>query len=152
MDPYTNTREQFTAHLVDRPIPENASPEWKKHVERSKTLLDKLAHHPAMAPNLQQTYMTPAKSKNNIYFQWDFVGRTLAYMYSVNPTLKNLGRVEKEAWDDAIGRTVMAQGLILDTSKGTLDKMTESNYPDQKGRHPEFGEEILELAKHLTDD
>lgn len=73
-------------------------------------------------------------------------------MYSVNPTLKNLGRGEKEAWDDAIGRTVMAQGLILDTTKGALDRMTESTYPDQMGRHPEFGEEILELAKHLTDD
>ncbi|KAL8641852.1 MAG: hypothetical protein Q9228_001399 [Teloschistes exilis] len=152
MDPYTNTRKQFTAHLVDRPIPENASPEWKKHVERSRTLLDKLVHHPAMAPNLQQTYMAPAKSKNRIYFQWDLVGRTLGYMYSVNPTLENLGREEKEAWDDAIGHTVMAQGLILDTTNSALDRMTESTYPDQKGRHPEFGEEILELAKHLTDD
>lgn len=29
-----------------------------------------------MAPNLQQTYMTPAASKNKVYFMWDFVGRT----------------------------------------------------------------------------
>ena len=41
------------------------------------TLLNKLAYHPAMALNLQQTYMTPAASKNNVYLMWDFVGRTL---------------------------------------------------------------------------
>ncbi|KAL8693921.1 MAG: hypothetical protein Q9218_001335 [Villophora microphyllina] len=151
MDPHTNTREQFTAHVVNKPIPNDAAPDWKNAVEKSKALLDKLAHHPAMAPHLQQTYMTPAKSKNRVYFQWDFVGRTLGYMYMANPTLKNLKGAEKEAWNDAIGRTVMTQQLILDTKKGALDMMTELTYPDQKGRHPEFGEEILEMAKHLTD-
>ncbi|KAL8705488.1 MAG: hypothetical protein Q9201_001419 [Fulgogasparrea decipioides] len=100
-----------------------------------------------MAPNLHQTYMTPAKSKNKIYFQWDFVGRTLGYMYKVNPTLKNLSGQEKEAWEDAVGRTVMTKDLILDTNKGMLDMMTESTYPDQKGKHPQIGEEVLELAK-----
>ena len=30
-----------------------------------------------MAPNLQQTFRTPAASKNNVYFMWDYVGRTL---------------------------------------------------------------------------
>lgn len=86
MDPYTSTREQFTAHLVNKPVPDNASPEWKKYVERSKVLLDKLVHHPAMAPNLHQTYMTPAKSKNKIYFEWDFVGRTLVSIRFGGPT------------------------------------------------------------------
>lgn len=77
MDPYTNTREQFTNGLISNPVPENAALEWKKYVERHKVLLEKLAHHPAMAPNVQQTFMTPANSKNKVYFQWDFVGRTL---------------------------------------------------------------------------
>lgn len=77
MDPNKNTREEFTKAIVTRPIPEFASPDWKKYVQRSQVLLDKLAHHTAMASNLHQTYMTPANSKNKVYFEWDFVGRTL---------------------------------------------------------------------------
>ena len=77
MDPNRNTRDEFTSALVVLPIPDFASAEWRSYVQKSQVLLDKLAHHPAMAPNLQQTYMTPAKSKNKVYFQWDFVGRTL---------------------------------------------------------------------------
>lgn len=78
MDPHTSTREQFTAGLTAIPLPPVAlAPEWKHLAEQLRTLLDKLAFHPAMAPNLQQTYMTPANSKNNVYFMWDFVGRTL---------------------------------------------------------------------------
>lgn len=72
-------------------------------------------------------------------------------MYMVDPSLKNLSKKDEETWEDAIGRTFLAQQLILDTKKGMLDMMTESTYPDQKGKHPDFGEEILELAKHLTD-
>lgn len=78
MDPNTSTREEFTAGLTSIPLPPvPLAPEWKELAEQLRTLLDKLAHHPAMAPNLQQTYMTPAASKNNVYFTWDFVGRTL---------------------------------------------------------------------------
>ena len=77
MDPNKNTREEFTSAIVSRPVPEFASPEWKKYVQRSQVLLDKLAHHTAMAPNLHQPCMTPANSKNKVYFEWDFVGRTL---------------------------------------------------------------------------
>lgn len=84
MDPHTNTREEFTHGLVSKPIPDNAAPEWRRHVERHKVLLEKLAQHPAMAPNLGQTYMTPAKSKNNVYFQWDFIGRSLVIAESQN--------------------------------------------------------------------
>ncbi len=78
MDPHTSTREEYTNMLTSIPLPPvPLAPEWKELAERLRTLLDKLAHHPAMAPNLQQTYMTPAASKNNVYFMWDFVGRTL---------------------------------------------------------------------------
>ncbi|KAL8804958.1 MAG: hypothetical protein Q9182_002268 [Xanthomendoza sp. 2 TL-2023] len=152
MDPNKNTREEFTSHLVALPIPDFAAPKWKKLVQRSKVLLDKLAHHPAMATNLQQTYMTPANSKNNIYFQWDFVGRTLSMFYRVNPSLQGLSKQEKELWEDATGRTTFAKQLILDEMPGMLDMMTEKTDPGQKGAHPGFGDEILELAKHLDDD
>jgi hypothetical protein len=66
-DPYTATREQFTKHLVDFPIPDDAARNWKEQAADLKDLVSKLAYHEAMAPNLQQTYMTPANSKNKIY-------------------------------------------------------------------------------------
>jgi len=50
---------------------------------------------------------------------------------------------------EVLGRNFMAKQLILDTKPGTLDRMTESTYPEQKGRHPAFGEEILALAREL---
>lgn len=83
MDPNKSTREEFTNAMVVMPVPEFASPEWKKYVHASQVLLDKLAHHSAMASNMQQTYMTPANSKNKVYFEWDFVGRTLVSSRSV---------------------------------------------------------------------
>jgi len=63
-----------------------------------------------------------------------------------DPELKN-GPGGK--FEDVIGRNFMAKQLILDTKPGALDKMTESTYPEQKGRHPKFGEEILALARDL---
>lgn len=77
MNPYTNTREEFTSHLLSLPIPESAAADWKDVANKLRPLLEKLAYHDAMAPNLQQTYMTPAADKNKVYFMWDFVGRTL---------------------------------------------------------------------------
>ncbi|KAL9035984.1 MAG: hypothetical protein Q9214_006336, partial [Letrouitia sp. 1 TL-2023] len=76
-NPYTQTREEFTRHLLSVPIPDFAHEEWAGEVTKIKPLLEKLAYHEAMQPNLQQTYMTPAASKNRVYFMWDFVGRTL---------------------------------------------------------------------------
>jgi len=89
MDPYTSTREQFTSHLTSKAVPPSAAEEWRKVVEPLKLLLEKLAHHSAMAPNLQQTYMTPANSKNRIYFMWDFVGRTLVCCVEPIPKFEN---------------------------------------------------------------
>ena len=77
MDPHRSTREDFTKNAISVPLPSEASSKWSELVKKLRELLDKLAHHPAMAPNLHQTYMTPAADKNKAYFMWDFVGRTL---------------------------------------------------------------------------
>lgn len=77
LDPNTHTREDFTLSLTQRPLPDNAKPEWKSTAEKLRNLLSKLAFHKAMESNIHQTYMTPAASKNKVYFMWDFVGRTL---------------------------------------------------------------------------
>ena len=96
MDPNTSTREEFTTGLTRISLPPvTLAPEWKSLAEQLRTLLEKLAYHPAMAPNLQQTYMTPAASKNNVYFMWDFVGRTLVS----RTTLHNQMRYEKDGTD-----------------------------------------------------
>ena len=68
MDPNNATREQFTQNIISHPLPESASPDWKAMAIKHRTLVDKLAHHPAMAPNLDQPYMAPASSKNRVYF------------------------------------------------------------------------------------
>ncbi|MCJ1376476.1 hypothetical protein MMC20_007719 [Loxospora ochrophaea] len=154
MNPYTATREQFTRQLTDAPLPDHdtVSPEWTRLATSLRNCLKKLAYHPAMEPNLQQTYMTPANSKNSVYFMWDFVGRTLGNLYQVDPTLKDLSRQEKEQWNDAVGRTVLAQELLLDTKPGALNTMTESTYPSQRGNHPELGEDVLVAARQLGKD
>ncbi|OCL01330.1 hypothetical protein AOQ84DRAFT_350832 [Glonium stellatum] len=146
MDPHKSTREEFTKNIISIPLPSEASPKWTEEVNKLRELLDKLAHHPAMASNLSQTYMTPAADKNKVYFMWDYVGRTLGMLCNeVNPQLKG----SKKAWEEVIGRISMAKELLLDTKPGMLHMMTEATYPEQKGKHPEFGEEILELARRL---
>ncbi|KAM0794095.1 hypothetical protein BDR22DRAFT_718717 [Usnea florida] len=138
MDPHTATREQFTTGLTSMPLPTGTlAPEWKELAEQLRTLLLKLAFHPAMEPNLQQTYMTPAASKNNVYFMWDFVGRTLSMLYNVEPTLENMSEEGEKKWNDVSGRAVYAGMLITNQMEGALDMMTEATYPGQKGKHPE---------------
>ncbi|KAH9845776.1 hypothetical protein Tdes44962_MAKER01208 [Teratosphaeria destructans] len=91
-----------------------------------------------MAPNLRQTYMTPANVKTKVYFMWDFIGQ---------------GQ-EKETWGDVISRTEVAKMLLLDTRPGMLDMMVESTYPHHSGelpfaKRPVLGEDILAIAREL---
>lgn len=69
--------------------------------------------------------------------------------YAVNPSLQRLTKAEKEAWNDARGRAAFAKLLITDQVPGTLDRMTEATYPGQAGQHPDFGEEVLVVARSL---
>jgi hypothetical protein len=68
LDSNVVTRKVFTDNLTQVPIPSDASPEWKWHCEKLQSIYHKLAYRPAMVPNIQQTYMTPAASKNRVYF------------------------------------------------------------------------------------
>lgn len=49
-----------------------------------------------------------------------------------------------------MGRAVLTKTLITGKD-GMLDQMTEMTYPEQKGRHPEMGEEIEALAGKLDE-
>ncbi|KAL9609775.1 MAG: hypothetical protein Q9167_005487 [Letrouitia subvulpina] len=139
-------------HFLSAPVPDFADKEWADEVTKTKSLLEKLTFHEAMQPNLQQTYMTPAASKNRVYFMWDFVGRTLGILYGqVNPGLpEDMSEQEAEAWQDAIGRSMFSGKLILDDKPGLLNEMVEMAYPDQQGKHPEIGAEVLALARALS--
>lgn len=69
-DPHTSTREQTTQFTLSIPCPADANPKFREVWEQYDKLLRLLAYHPAMSENLQQTFMTPAKSKNKVYFMY----------------------------------------------------------------------------------
>lgn len=99
LDPNTNTRREYTDGMMQSfQVPDDAAQDWKHYGENLKELSGKLAFHDAMKPNIDQgtypiqpasslserdsrltlpAYMTPAASKNKVYFMWDFVSRTL---------------------------------------------------------------------------
>jgi hypothetical protein len=51
---------------------------------------------------------------------------------------------------DCIGKSAYLAHLILDTTPGALNTMMEQLYPDQRGKHPEFGSEVTELARKVV--
>lgn len=70
-------------------------------------------------------------------------------MQDVPLSLEDLTDAENERYFDIMGRTFLIKQLLLDTRPGLLETMTESTYPDQKGNHPELGNEILDAARAL---
>lgn len=78
---------------------------------------------------------------------WDFIGRTIGKLYNVDPTLSS----ELEERAEVRGRAIFSGMLLAYYVSGALEKMTESTYPGQKGRHPEFGTEIILLALELCE-
>ncbi|KAF2429324.1 hypothetical protein EJ08DRAFT_650537 [Tothia fuscella] len=142
-DPYTTNRRDFTAALLNHPTAQNATPAYAKIHNDSKALLRLLINHKAIEPNINQTFMTPAASKNKVYFMWDFIGRTLGFLYMVNPE-----RPRGELWDDVKSRLCLADVLIRDDEK--LDKMMDDTYGD-KTDPAEFGEEIVEASKKAAE-
>ncbi|KAK5131519.1 hypothetical protein LTR08_000846 [Meristemomyces frigidus] len=154
MDPNTNTRAEFTQGMLNNPMPDNASREWRSMVVNSKELFRLLAAHPGMQPNMRQAYMTPAAIKSKVYFMWDFVGRTLNFAYSVLPTLRNLNRGQSACWDDVLSRSALTATLILDLTPGMLDQLVEGTHPGRTGELPfgqraVMGNDIKEAARKL---
>lgn len=80
MDPYRNTREEFTTALLARPIPDVADEKWKQLNRTLRDLVRKLIEHDAMRQNKGQPFMTPAASKNRVYFLWDSTTRLMVCM------------------------------------------------------------------------
>ncbi|KAL8282830.1 hypothetical protein RB597_010188 [Gaeumannomyces tritici] len=142
-NPNTTTRRVFTQFLVEKECPDNADPYYKKTHDDLRRLLDLLAKHEGMSANMEQTFMMPAADKNKVYFMWDFVGRTLGMMAAVPPTTPKASLASSAMFKDIIGRTVMAEVLIRDTT-GKLDDTNEPAHRGSYRRNVEFGPEIIQ--------
>lgn len=97
-------------------------------MKHQQGLYKALYDHEAMVPNRQQTFMTPANQKSAIYHCWDFVGRTLQFLYGCDYTTSRTQKrgLENEIFDDAIGRAMMSRILVEDTI-GKADVLLNAN-------------------------
>lgn len=66
-DPHTTSRKDFSNFLLNQPLASNAAPKYAKLHTDLRKLFELLAYDPAMEQNFEQTYMTPAASKNKVY-------------------------------------------------------------------------------------
>lgn len=82
MTPDICKRRDYTPGLAEATLPSEMAPSWEDLALKLRDLYGKLGNHEAMIPNLDQTFSTPANSKNSVYFMWDFVGRTLVCHHS----------------------------------------------------------------------
>ncbi|THY61962.1 hypothetical protein D6C97_03328 [Aureobasidium pullulans] len=146
-DPDTTTRAEFTTHHLNRQCPTVCSPRFSHIFRVHQTLIRLMDAHPAMDQNRDQTYNTPAASKNKVYFMWDFLARTSGTLVNVpprNPSCSN------KYWKDVVLRCVLAKELILDHT-GKLEQMNRATgYNDDAGI--EFGEEIEAEAAKLDEE
>lgn len=59
-------------NILNADIPSDAYPGYADLVRDQKRLFIASYDHEVMAPNRQQTFMTPARQKSRVYFLWDF--------------------------------------------------------------------------------
>jgi hypothetical protein len=55
---------------------------------------------------------------------------------------------EKKAWNEVLGRAVMAGGLLIDDTPGALNQMVSMSYPGSAAQ-PELGEELVASGRAL---
>jgi hypothetical protein len=136
----TTTRKDYTRVITEREVPGNAATEYKTEVQQQRELVKLLYDDPAMEPNRDQTFMTPANSKNRVYFLWDFCQRNLIIMLSLDPSLPDS---QKAIWEDVKGRCTFSSILILDDS-GKMNAM----FP---GDNIEFSDAIKSFVSSWED-
>ncbi|GAB7345772.1 hypothetical protein MBLNU457_4039t1 [Dothideomycetes sp. NU457] len=132
-DPNTSTREVCTQFTLSIPCPPDANPKFTAVWDQYDKLLRLLLYHPAMSENIQQTFMTPANSKNKVYF-------------IVDPSLSEASK-QTQAFANLASRTMHSHVLIMDKT-GLLEKMNKSvGYNHDAG--VEFGKEIEDASMEL---
>ncbi|KAH9882986.1 hypothetical protein J1614_000352 [Plenodomus biglobosus] len=132
-------RIDFTDFFLRFRHAEDAHPAYKALFTTHQQLLKLLIEHPAMQPNLQQTFSTPANSKNDVYFLWDFVLRTFQHLAAaVSP---------QDPWSspmfqDVLGRALTAKQLVHGEG-GPLGS--------RNGGGVQFGDEVKRVVLKLDD-
>jgi hypothetical protein len=81
-----------------------------------------------MKPNRQQTFMTKAAQKSSIYHTWDFVGRTLQFLYmcEYDTPLEAKTGLERQIFEDVLERTAISKAMISDGT-GKFEIMYHTN-------------------------
>lgn len=99
-----------------------------------------------MKPNLEQTFSTPANSKNKVYFMWDSTLRTFQHLVAeVSPQDPHHSSMITEV----VGRAAMAKQLIVDET-GKLETGNASlGYKDDED--VDFGDGIKAVARQLDE-
>jgi hypothetical protein len=64
----TTKRGDFTDFFLEWNCAEGADPKYQHLFDVHQNLMRMLINDPAMDPNRQQTFSTPANSKNKVYF------------------------------------------------------------------------------------
>ena len=88
--------------------------------------------------------MTPANSKNKVYFMWDFVGRTRSMLEAASGSPAGV-----EVFRDVRSRSAYGSHLVNDGT-GILDEMTDASY-GSRADPCEFGGGILAASKELAE-
>lgn len=140
------TRIDFTDFFLRFQCAEDAHPLYRHYFTLHQQLAKLLIEHPAMKPNLQQTFNTPANSKNKVYFLWDFVLRTIQFLAAkVSPQAP----YSTPMFSDVQSRAFQSQMLILDTTGQMEEGNRGLGYNDDEG--VEFTNEMKNLAEKLSE-
>jgi hypothetical protein len=67
-NPETTKRGPFTEFFLERNCPQDADPKYKHLFDIHQNLMRMLINDSAMDANREQTFSTPANSKNKVYF------------------------------------------------------------------------------------
>lgn len=90
-NPETTKRGDFTEFFLQRQCPEEADPKYKHMFLIHQNLARMLINDRAMDPNREQTFSTPANSKNKIYMVWDFILRTFQMLVATVDPVRPAG-------------------------------------------------------------
>ncbi|KAI5267774.1 hypothetical protein E4T47_07934 [Aureobasidium subglaciale] len=138
------------ASIEITPCPIVSSPRYSHIFKLHQTLIRLLDAHPAMKENRNQTYSTPAISKNNNtdVITKGGISSPAPLEPFKNATARN-PNCRDNSWKDVILRCVLAKELILDKT-GKLEQMNrDTGYNDDAGI--DFGEEIETEALKLDE-
>ncbi|KAI6383675.1 hypothetical protein MCOR25_000123 [Pyricularia grisea] len=140
-DVNTTARVDFTDFFLRFRHAEDAHPQYKHLFNVHQQLCKLLIEHPAMQPNLNQTFNTPANSKNMVYFVWDFVIRTFQILAA---KVKPQNPESSPMYKDVLGRSMQTKMMITDET-GMMAAMMGGG----GGGGVSFTDKIKQLARTI---